>query len=64
MIPVLVVFFFLFSFFFSPPAKGAWMVVLGVRIESVEECCQPVFSSQYTIVQRIKLMDLLNRWQG
>lgn len=40
------------------------MVVLGVRIESVEECCQPVFSSQYTIVQRIKLMDLLNRWQG
>lgn len=40
------------------------MVVLGVRIESVEEYCQPVFSSQYTIEQRIKLMDLLNRWQG
>lgn len=34
MMPMLVVFLFCFLFFF-PPATGAWMVVLGVRIESV-----------------------------
>lgn len=40
------------------------MVVLGVKIESVWECCQPVFSSKYAVVHNIKLMDMLNRWQG
>lgn len=51
-------------FFYLPPAKRACMVMLGVRIEGVWECCQPVFSSKYAIVHSMKLVDMLNRWQG
>lgn len=54
---------FLF-FFISHQQKELVRWCLGVRIESVWECSQPVFYSKCAIVHRIKLIDMLNRWQG
>lgn len=50
-------------FFLFPTSKRSLWVVLGVRRESIWECCQPDFSSKYAIVHSIKLMDMLSRWQ-